>query len=109
MQPDIKKYLYDIKTSIDSINEFLGEERDFEKFRTNKMLKRAVEREFEIIGEAAGRIIKIDAGIKIDSARKIVDLRNWIIHGYDRVDDIIIWGIISKHLPQLKKQVEELL
>ena len=41
--------------------------------------------------------------------KKIVDLRNWVIHGYDKVDDVIIWGIISTQLPKLQSQVEKLL
>ena len=109
MQLEIQKYLYDIITSINSINEYLGEDRDFIKYKTNKLLRRGIERELEIIGEAIGRILKIDPGIQIDKAQKIVDLRNWVIHGYDKIDDIIIWGIISRQLPVLKGQVENLL
>ena len=63
----------------------------------------------EIIGEAANRILKIDPSISIENARKIVDLRNWVIHGYDKVDDVVIWSIVSRHLPILKKQVEDIL
>lgn len=81
MRLEIKKYLYDIQASINSIYEFLGDKRDFEFYQSNKMLRRAVERELEIIGEASNRILKIDSGIQIDKARKIVDLRNWVIHG----------------------------
>lgn len=109
MQLEIQKYLYDIISSINSINEYLGENRDFTKYKTNKLLRRGIERELEIIREAIGRILKIDPGIQIDKAQKIVDLRNWVIHGYDKIDDIIIWGIISKQLPVLKVQVENLL
>lgn len=109
MQLEIQKYLFDIKTSIDSIYEFLGINRDFSDYLNNKLLRRGIERELEIIGEAAGRILKIDPSINIENARKIVDLRNWVIHGYDKIDDVIIWGIISKHLPLLKEQVEKLL
>lgn len=64
---------------------------------------------FEIIGEASNRILKLDREFPIDNARKIVDLRNWVIHGYDKVDDVIIWGILSNHLPKLKVQVENLM
>ncbi|HUX57568.1 MAG TPA: HepT-like ribonuclease domain-containing protein [Bacteroidales bacterium] len=109
MQLEIQKHLFDIKTSIDSINDYLGENRDFNEYKINKLLKRAIERELEIIGEAAGRILKIDSNFPIENARKIVDLRNWVIHGYDIIDDVIIWGIISKQLPILKNQVEILL
>jgi uncharacterized protein with HEPN domain len=109
MKLEIKKYLYDIKVSIDSIFEYLGDKRDFNVYLQNKLLRRAVEREIEIIGEATNRILKIDDDIKIDNARQIVDTRNWVIHGYDKVDDVVIWGIISNHLPKLKDEVEKLL
>lgn len=105
----IEKYLYDIKESIDSIDEYLGDKRDFYKYQRNKLLRRGVERELEIIGEAINRILKINPDIEIPEARRIVDLRNWVIHGYDKVDDVIIWGIISRDIPKLKKQVNRLL
>ena len=109
MQLEIQKYLFDIQTSIDSINEYLGDKRDFNEYLNNKLLRRGIERELEIIGEAANRLLKIDSTIKIDNVRKIVDLRNWVIHGYNKIDDVIIWGIISKQLPLLKNQVDALL
>ena len=109
MQLEIQKYLYDIQISINSIFEYLGEKRDFNAYLNNKLLRRGIERELEIIGEAANRILKIDSEINIEIARKIVDLRNWVIHGYDKIDDVIIWGIVSNHLPILKTQVDELL
>ncbi len=109
MQLEVKKYLYDIQISINSIFEYLGEKRNFNEYLSNKLLRRGIERELEIIGEAANRILKIDSEINIENARKIVDLRNWVIHGYDKIDDVIIWGIVSNHLPILKTQVDELL
>lgn len=109
MELKINKYLFDIITSINSIYEYLGENRDFNKYKENKLLRRAVERELEIIGEASNRILKLDSEFPIDNARKIVDLRNWVIHGYDKVDDVIIWGILTNHLPKLKEQVEKLM
>jgi len=109
MQTEIKAYLFDIQKSIDSIYEFLGESRDFNHYLSNKLLRRGIERELEIIGEAAKRILKINDTVDIENARKIVDLRNWISHGYDKIDDTIVWGIINKQLPLLKKQVENLL
>ena len=72
-------------------------------------LRRAVERELEIIGEATNRILKLNNNIEITEARRIVNLRNMVIHAYDSVDDIIIWGIISKDIPQLKKEIDKLI
>lgn len=109
MQIEILTYLHDIEISIDSIYDYLGENRDFNNYLSSKLLRRGIERELEIIGEAANRILKIDSTIEIDNARKIVDLRNWVIHGYDKVDDVIIWGIITRQLPTLKLQVKKIL
>lgn len=55
------------------------------------------------------RILKIDPTINIKNTRQIVDTRNWVIHGYDKVDDVVIWGIIFKNLPELKKEVSHYL
>ncbi|HOB85629.1 MAG TPA: DUF86 domain-containing protein [Bacteroidales bacterium] len=109
MQREILKYLHDIKVSIDSIYDFLGDRRDLNVYRTNKLLRRGIERELEIIGEAVNRILKINPSFELSDSRRIVDLRNWVIHGYDKVDDVIIWGIILRDLPGLKNQVEILL
>lgn len=51
----------------------------------------------------------MDPDLKIENARQIIDTRNWVIHGYDKVDDIVILGIISNHLPKLKKEIEHFL
>lgn len=109
MKPEVKKHLYDIKTAIESIDEYLGNERDFIKYEKNKIIRRAVEREIEIIGEATNRILKIENKIVIENARKIVDTRNWVIHAYDSVDNTIIWGIVTIHLPKLLVEVEQFL
>ena len=109
MKLEIKKCLFDINTSIDSIFEYLDGERNFFEYQRNKLLRRGIEREIEIIGEAMNRILRIDPNFIIENSRQIIDTRNWVIHGYDKVDDVIIWGIISNHLPKLKKEVEDYL
>eukprot|EP00388_Colpodella_angusta_P010711 GDKJ01027778.1.p3 GENE.GDKJ01027778.1~~GDKJ01027778.1.p3 ORF type:complete len:115 (+),score=13.37 GDKJ01027778.1:1260-1604(+) len=109
MQLKIQKYLTDIQIAIQSIDEYLGNKKDFKIYQGNKQLRRAIERELEIIGEATNRILQLDHTIQISEARKIVDLRNWVIHGYDKVDDVIVWGVICNYLPALKIQVDNLL
>jgi uncharacterized protein with HEPN domain len=109
MSHDVKKYLLDISNAIASIYEYLGPERNFVTYESNKLLRRAVERELEIIGEAVNRVLKLDSTIEILNARRIVNLRNWVIHSYDNVDNVIIWGIIDKDLPLLKEQVDKYL
>jgi uncharacterized protein with HEPN domain len=108
MQREILKYLHDIKESINSIFEYLADKNSFEEYQSNKLLRRGIERELEIIGEATNRILKVDENFPLSNSRRIVDLRNWVIHGYDKVDDVIIWGIISRDLPKLKEEVESL-
>lgn len=99
----------DIQTSINSINDYLGEKRDLFEYQNNKLLRRGIEREIEIIGEAMNKILKISPEINFENARKVVDTRNWVIHGYDKVDDVIIWGIVVNHLPKLQKEIEKYL
>ena len=73
------------------------------------LVRSSVEREFIIIGEAMTRILKVEPTIQISHTRKIVDTRNRIIHGYDSVSEEVLWGIIIKNLPDLEKEVKELL
>ncbi len=109
MDLEIKKYLFDIQESIDSIDKYLGGNRDFDAYIADKMLRRAVEREFEIIGEAMGRIEKLDSTLFISSKRQIISMRNRVIHGYDKIDNEIVWGTIVRHLPTLKIEIQDLL
>lgn len=90
MDNRIKQYLFDIEQSIEDVELFMRAINSFEEYEKDKLIKRAVEREIEIIGEAMSRILKIDESIKISNARQIVRTRNRIIHGYDDVDDVVI-------------------
>lgn len=109
MDKEINQYLFDILSSIAAINEYLDGQRSFKNYQSNKMLRRAIEREFEIIGEAMYRIIRLEPIIEISSKERIISMRNRVIHGYDKIDDEVIWGTIIKHLPILKNEVEHLL
>ena len=110
MDDIIKTWLYDILSSINEIESyFVDTPKLFEFYQNDLKTKRAVERNIEIIGEAMSRILKEDNQIQISNSRKIVDVRNRIIHGYDSVSDDVIWGIVIKNLPVLQKEVEVLL
>lgn len=110
MDNSIKTWLYDILGSINEIDSyFVDIPKLFEVYQNDLRTKRAVERNIEIIGEAMSRILKEDNHIEISNSRKIVDVRNRIIHGYDSVSDDVIWGIVIKNLPVLQKEVEVLL
>jgi uncharacterized protein with HEPN domain len=110
MDNNIKTWLYDILSSINEIESYyMDTPKIFEIYQNDLRTKRAVERNIEIIGEAMNRILKLDSEIVISNSRKIVDVRNRIIHGYDSVSDDVIWGILIRNLPVLQKEVEELL
>ncbi|RYE39255.1 MAG: DUF86 domain-containing protein [Sphingobacteriales bacterium] len=110
MDTKIKAWLYDILNAIVEIESFfdLGE-KTFEYYQSDLRTRRAIERNIEIIGEALSRLLKFDESIAISNSRQIVDTRNRIIHGYDSVSDEVIWGIVVKHLPVLKQEVDTLL
>ncbi|MFT6204517.1 MAG: hypothetical protein ACJA1O_002123 [Spirosomataceae bacterium] len=110
MDNDIQTWLYDILNAIAEIDSFFEDTmKEFVVYERDIRTKRAVERNIEIIGEAMNRILKKDNTIDISNSRKLVDVRNRIIHGYDSVSDEIIWGILIKHLPILRVEVEGML
>ncbi|NVO01819.1 MAG: DUF86 domain-containing protein [Bacteroidetes bacterium] len=109
MNEKILKCLYDIKFSLEEIDSFFGgKELIYEEYAVNILLKLAIERNLEIIGEAMSRILKEDSVFPLENAKRIVGLRNQIIHGYDNVSDENIWGILINHLPKLKEEVNNL-
>jgi len=110
MDNSIRAWLYDILSSIHEVESYFSEvPMEFEIYKSDLKMKRAVERNVEIIGEAMNRILQSNQKIELSNSRKIVDTRNRIIHGYDSVSDEMIWGIVVTHLPILRQEVEQLL
>jgi uncharacterized protein with HEPN domain len=110
MDDTIRTWLFDILSSINEIESyFIETPKIFKVYQNDLRTKRAVERNIEIIGEAMSRILKENSEIKISNSRKIVDVRNRIIHGYDSVSDDVVWGIVIRNLPVLQNEVETLL
>jgi uncharacterized protein with HEPN domain len=109
MDLEIKKWLKDIELAISEINSFFPEKKIFSEFQSDVKSRKAVERNIEIIGEALSRILKLKPDIMISDARKIVDTRNRIIHGYDSVSADVIWLIVIRHIPILENEVKKLL
>ncbi len=110
MDEKILKWLYDIKSAIEEIESFFVDiPNDFNHYSSNLILKRAVERDLEIIGEAVNRILKHDPDFPIVNAKKIIGLRNQIIHAYDNISDENIWAIIQKHIPNLRDEITKLI
>lgn len=110
MERTVSKTLQDIISAIDEIESFFeSRPKRFDIYLSDICLRRAVERNITIIGEAMNRLLKLSPDVEITSARRIVDTRNYVIHGYDSVTDDIMWGIVVRHLPLLKAEVENML
>lgn len=109
MENDIKVWLNDIKQAIQEINQFQPDKKNFLAFQKDLKTKRAIERNIEIIGEAVNRIIKSKEEIHLTNARKIIDTRNRISHGYDSVSEDILWSIIVRDIPNLENEIDQLL
>lgn len=109
MTHEEKKLLLDIEQAILNMDIHLEGRRVFEEFAANVTKRRAVERELEIIGEATNNLLKINPEVNLSSARKIVNLRNRVIHAYDDVDETIIWKVLMKDIPILLSEAQALL
>ena len=109
MEDELRAWLLDIQQAIAEIREFLPLTVEYTQFRNDRKTKRAIERNIEIIGEAMGRLLNHSPDLPIIDARRIVDARNMIIHGYDTVSDAIIWSIVRNELSGLEAEVIELL
>ena len=110
MKPDGRKYLYDIWRAVELLTEFTVN-KTFADYERDAMLRAAVERQFEIAGEAIAQLARLDqetAG-RIGEYRRIVAFRNILIHGYADVDDRLVWDVVETKLPILRRDVEGLL
>ena len=107
MTEKAKKYLADILYAIELVEDFSAETTDFFEYQKDFKTKSAVERQLSIIGEAVNQFRKVEERIKLSHTRQIVDFRNRLIHSYDNLDDSIVWVILKKHIPVLKREVEK--
>jgi uncharacterized protein with HEPN domain len=110
MRRDPKAYLWDAKRAVESINQFTSG-KTLTEYVADEMLRSAVERQFEIIGEALNQLAKVapNLAIKIPSLPRIVAFRNILIHGYAVVDNEIVWRAVQENLPGLLPVLQDLL
>ena len=110
MDRHLKAHLYDISSAVDEIQSFFDQvPRRFDEYSKNLMLRRAIERNVGIIGEAVNKIIKNNPEIEISNARAIIATRNRVIHDYAAVSDDVMWKIVINDLPKLKAEIEALM
>lgn len=110
MQPQSPKLLEDIRDAAAFIRE-VTKGKSLADYGADRLLRQAIERNFEIIGEAIKRLAQHDAetAARIDDYRQIIAFRNVLIHGYDLVDHALVWSTIESQIPNLLRDVEALL
>ena len=110
MKDDTIAHLHDVIQAGKTIKSFLSE-CSYEEYVESDLIRSAVERKFEIMGEALNRISKDDYHIlaAIEDYRDIISFRNILIHGYDSIDDSIVWGVVEEDLDNLIRDAEKLI
>lgn len=110
MPREAKAYLHDMRQAAALIAEFT-EGLGFEAYAADAMVRAAVERQFEIIGEALGQLAKLEPEIadRISEHRRIIAFRNILVHGYAGVDDMLVWDMVVTRLADLRREVAALL
>ena len=110
MKDDILAHLHDVLLAARAVKQFVRN-KTYEDYRSDELLRSAVERKFEIVGEALNRISRDEPGMLADirDHRNIISFRNILIHGYDAIDDRVVWGIIDDDLEGLIEDVTRLM
>jgi uncharacterized protein with HEPN domain len=108
MPHSVRKLLLDITISCEEISAFIAN-KSFADFIADRILQLALERQFEIIGEAVSRLSKADPITikeRIPEYEKIVGFRNVISHGYDVIDQEALWDFALNAVPILLQKVK---
>lgn len=110
MRLEVRKYLHDIQQATARLARFTTG-KSFDDYANDDLVRAAVERQFEIIGEALSQLARLDANIaaSITQYRRIIAFRNILVHGYADVDDLLVWDIVETKLPTLTKEINALL
>lgn len=111
MRPlEVRKYLFDILEACEQLQRFTAG-KTFEGYLADAMLRSAVERQFEIVGEALARALRLEPGLsaQISETARIIAFRNRLIHGYASVSSEVVWGVLEANLPGLHQEVAALL
>jgi uncharacterized protein with HEPN domain len=110
MRRDARCYLWDALKAAEAVQSFLRG-RTYEAFVEDDLLRSAVERQLEIIGEALSQLAKVDPQIadSVAELRRIVAFRNILVHGYAAIDYDTVWRLIEDKLPELQSNLTVLL
>ena len=110
MHADARKLLWDSQQCAERIARFTAG-KTFTEYLADEYLRSAVERQFEIIGEAMSQLRRVDPGIAaaVPELPRIIAFRNILIHGYASVDNRLVWGVLETDLPTLRATIGRLL
>ncbi len=110
MPDEVSKYLQDVLDACKHLQDFV-ENRTFADYKTDEMLRAAVERKFIIVGEALREAEKLDrtALASLSGLKHIIGFRNILVHGYADIEDAIVWGTLENNVPVLIREVQTLL
>ena len=110
MYGDAAKLIWDAQQALQRIQRFVAR-KDFAAYQSDELLRSAVERQFEILGEALNQLSLLDPNMaeKIPDLPRIVAFRNILIHRYASVDDRLVWGVVESRLKPLLDVVAALL
>ncbi len=102
MRPETRALAWDALRACTLLAEFT-DGKSFEDYKHSALLRSAVERQFQIIGEALNRLAKVDPqlGGTIPDLPRIIAFRNILVHGYASVDDRLVWQVVQDRLPEL--------
>ena len=106
MPRDLRAYLWDIEQAAAEILDFTRG-KQLKDYQQDSMLRAAVERKFEVIGEALTQALRYfpEIASRISDHQKIIAFRNRLIHGYSSVSDALVWDIVETDLPRLRKEL----
>jgi uncharacterized protein with HEPN domain len=110
MQPDAPALLWDARRAAGLIVQFVGG-RTFADYLQSPMLRSAVERQFQVIGEALNRLSRVDPATaeRVPDLPRIVAFRNVLVHGYATIDDALVWEVATKRVDVLVGSLEHVL
>ena len=99
---DLKKSVWDAWNACKTIQEYAAG-YTWETYQADRIRRNAIERQFEILGEAFKRIDDAEPSFRecFDDVGVAIGMRNRLIHGYDRVNDVMVWDVVTENIPNL--------
>jgi uncharacterized protein with HEPN domain len=108
--PEIRKYLFDMWQACELLAQFSCG-KTLNDYSSDALLRSAIERQFEIVGEALSQAIKLDPDLahQISHSGRIIAFRNRLIHAYAALSNEVVWGVLEGNLPKLRGEIQQLL